>query len=61
MEFLRQVSGDWATWAWKTGGPMTTPLPNVGFSAYQLDTGVKIWIIAEAERSSTCILLPEEY
>jgi hypothetical protein len=23
--------------------------------------GGKIWIIAEADRSSTCILLPEEY
>ena len=30
-------------------------------SAYRLDTGVKIWIITEADRSSTCILLPEEY
>jgi hypothetical protein len=30
-------------------------------SAYHLDTGVKIWIITEADRSSTCILLPEEY
>jgi len=24
-------------------------------------TGVKIWMITEADRSSTCILLPEEY
>ncbi len=30
-------------------------------SAYTLSTGVKIWIITEADRSSTCILLPEEY
>ena len=30
-------------------------------SAYHLDTGVKIWIITGADRSSTCILLPEEY
>ena len=30
-------------------------------SAYRLDTGTKIWIITEADRSSTCILLPEEY
>ena len=28
---------------------------------YRLDTGTKIWIITEADRSSTCILLPEEY
>ncbi|HEY4360366.1 MAG TPA: hypothetical protein VGN17_05340 [Bryobacteraceae bacterium] len=30
-------------------------------SAYQLQDGTKIWIITEADRSSTCILLPEEY
>jgi hypothetical protein len=30
-------------------------------SAYILPTGVKIWIITEADRSSTCILLPEDY
>ena len=30
------------------------------FSAYKIDDA-KIWIITEADRSSTCILLPEEY
>ena len=31
-------------------------------SMYTLSiTGVKIWVITEADRSSTCILLPEEY
>lgn len=30
-------------------------------SAYTLKTGVKIWIITEADRSVTTILLPEEY
>ncbi|MGE5612425.1 MAG: hypothetical protein ACM359_24470 [Bacillota bacterium] len=30
-------------------------------SAYRLRTGVKIWVITEADRSSTCLLLPEEY
>jgi hypothetical protein len=30
-------------------------------SAYTLRTGEKIWIITEADRSSTTILLPEEY
>ena len=30
-------------------------------SAYTLSTGTRIWIITEADRSSTCILLPEEY
>jgi hypothetical protein len=31
------------------------------FSAYILPTKVKIWVITEADRASTCILLPEEY
>ena len=30
-------------------------------SVYTLRTGTRIWIITEADRSSTCILLPEEY
>jgi len=30
-------------------------------SAHRLRTGEKIWIITEADRSSTTILLPEEY
>jgi hypothetical protein len=30
-------------------------------SAYTLSSGERIWIITEADRSSTCILLPEEY
>ena len=30
-------------------------------SAYTLKTGVKIWIITEADRSVTTILLPDEY
>jgi hypothetical protein len=30
-------------------------------SSYKLRNGTKFWIITEADRSSTCILLPEEY
>jgi hypothetical protein len=30
-------------------------------SAYKTKAGERIWIITEADRSSTCILLPEEY
>lgn len=30
-------------------------------SAYRLPTGVRIWVITEADRSSTCVLLPSEY
>jgi hypothetical protein len=30
-------------------------------SSYKLKSGQRIWIITESDRSSTCILLPEEY
>ena len=30
-------------------------------SAYTLSTGARLWIITEADRSSTTILLPSEY
>ena len=30
-------------------------------SAYTLSKGTKIWVITEADRSSTCVLLPSEY
>ena len=31
------------------------------FSSYRLPTGVKVWVITEADRSATTLLLPEEY
>lgn len=31
------------------------------FSAYIMKGGTKIWIITEADRSATTVLLPEEY
>jgi hypothetical protein len=30
-------------------------------SAYRLKDGTKIWVITEADRSATTVLLPEEY
>ena len=30
-------------------------------SAYETFHGVKLWVITEADRSSTCLLLPDEY
>jgi hypothetical protein len=30
-------------------------------SSYPLSSGERVWIITEADRSSTCILLPREY
>jgi hypothetical protein len=30
-------------------------------SVYTLSNGTRLWVLTEADRSSTCILLPEEY
>ena len=30
-------------------------------SVYTLSNGIRFWIITELDRSSTCVLLPEEY
>lgn len=30
-------------------------------SSYPLPNGERVWVITEADRSSTCILLPSEY
>ena len=31
------------------------------FSVYHTQAGTKFWIITEADRSSTCVLLPDDY
>lgn len=31
------------------------------FSVYHTSKGDKLWVITEADRQSTCILLPDEY
>jgi len=31
------------------------------FSVYTLETGVKVWVITEWDRSATTMLLPDEY
>lgn len=64
QEFLnRHVSGDWGDL--EKGDRQENDLSlKEGLrilSAYRLRDHTKIWIITEADRSSTCILLPEEY
>lgn len=60
---LRHFHGDWgdvcgADWqsneqALKTGERL--------FSAYHTSDGLKFWIITEADRSATTVLLPQDY
>jgi len=64
MPYLyRHVSGDWGEVSPVDAAENELSLRE-GFrtiSAYTINEGVKIWIITEADRSSTTILLPEEY
>ena len=64
LEFLsRHGSGDWGEVCEADKKENDFSVRN-GFrllSAYRLRDGTKIWIITEADRSATTILLPEEY
>lgn len=64
MEFIRRHSaGDWGELDDHDRTENMFGLKH-GFrlmSVYTLSTGEKIWIITEADRSVTTILLPEEY
>ncbi len=63
-DFLaRHVSGDWGEVPPEDIKENEFSLKH-GFrllSAYRTSAGDKLWVITEADRSSTCILLPEEY
>jgi hypothetical protein len=64
LDFLaRHARGDWGEVS-KGDGKLNDQAVKDGdriFSAYKTHKGVKLWVITEADRSSTCILLPEEY
>lgn len=59
----RHVSGDWSEMQADDQESNRKAIQNGSrvFSSYTLANKVKIWIITEADRSSTTILLPEEY
>ena len=63
-DFLsRHVSGDWGEVPPEDIKENELSLQH-GFrllSAYHTSVGDMLWVITEADRSSTCILLPEEY
>src|SRR5579863_613027 len=64
LEFLtRHAGGDWGDVS-RDDAQENDRSTEQGFrilSSYNLKNGTNIWIITEADRSSTCILLPEEY
>jgi len=64
MEFLsRHVSGDWGDLPGEDKDENSLSLEK-GFrllSSYRTTADDKLWVITEADRSLTTILLPEEY
>ncbi len=64
MEALcRHLSGDWGDLSTEDKQENDFAVNN-GFrilSSYTSQKGVKFWIITEADRSATTVLLPEEY
>ncbi len=63
-EFLRRhISGDWGEVDAEDQQSNEDALLHGErlLSAYRTSIGTKLWVITEADRSSTCILLPNEY
>ena len=64
LELLsRHVTGDWGALCEEDKQENELSVEE-GFrilSAYILTSGVKVWVITEADRSATTILLPSEY
>ena len=59
----RHVRGDWGELGEEDKAENDLSVKQ-GFrilSAYRLRTGVKVWVITEADRSATTFLLPSEY
>lgn len=64
MEFVaRHIKGDWGEACEEDRQANEDALRDGDrlLSAYRTKKGVKLWVITEADRSSTCLLLPEEY
>jgi hypothetical protein len=59
----KHVSGDWGEVCDEDRRLNDVAIGNGDrlLSAYRTLRGVKIWIITEADRSSTCTLLPSDY
>ena len=64
-EFLnRHVIGDWGAELSEEDRAENQYSLQHGFrivSSYRTAAGVKLWVISEADRSATTLLLPEEY
>ena len=64
MEFLsRHVNGNWGEVGREDADANERAADDEAriLSVYRTCQGVKLWVITEADRSATTILLPEEY
>ena len=59
----RHLSGDWGDCCLDDAGANDEALQTGGrlFSVYHTADGITFWIITEADRSATTVLLPENY
>jgi hypothetical protein len=59
----RHLSGDWGDMTTSDKKQNDDAITNGGriFSSYRIKDGLDVWIITEADRSVTTILLPEDY
>ena len=59
----RHASGDWGELDLEDRAANEHALRDGArlLSAYRLPTGARLWVITEADRSATTLLLPEEY
>lgn len=60
---IRHAAGDWSDMDKEDqqANRQTLKEGSRVFSSYRFSDNTKIWVITEADRSSTTILLPEEY
>lgn len=64
LYLARHVSGDWGELIGEEDSRANVEALQHGsrvFSGYRLPDGTRIWIITEADRHATTVLLPEEY
>ena len=63
VALARHLSGDWGDMsdADRQANEQALKDGNRLFSAYQVREDTRIWIITEADRSATTVLLPEDY
>ena len=61
--FMRHQSGDWGDLVQEDREANDHALEHGGrlFSAYNLPTDQRLWVITESDRSATTLLKPEEY